>query len=236
MIGKEPVPAVRPASRGRTAPLAFEIEATRIARVNPRTGREIPLPVPVAPAGGPAPDPDATIIGAVPATGGARRPVTAEVVPPRDARLSSEVTAAWADEISHGPGRLLRRLRGLPRRVVVLPAAIALGLVLAAAVLNAGRSEPTASGDQAPTDAAPTPGQPISASDEGKAPSSARPEPVGATSVDDPEALGALAAGALADGRLEEARGLYGSLVAADPQRRVWSLAVEILDAAGAGR
>ncbi|HUT76283.1 MAG TPA: hypothetical protein VM285_01260, partial [Polyangia bacterium] len=226
MIAKEPVPAVRPASSGRTAPLPFEIEATRIARVDPRSGREIPLPAFASTAGDPAPDPDATILGAVPATDGPRRPVTAEVVPPRDARQSSEVTAAWAAETGSGPGPLLRRILGWPRRVVVLSAAAAMGLVLVAALLFAGRGAPAAWTQPTPSE----PTAPPVATSAGEEPLVGEPMPAGLPPGVEPEALGAQAAGALADGRLEEARGLYGSLVAADPQSRAWSLAVEILD------
>jgi hypothetical protein len=235
MNAKEPVPAVRPASRGRTAPLPFEIEATRIARVDPRTGRELASPVSTTPAvaRAPASDPEATVIGAVPATDGPRRPVTAEVVPPRDARRSSEVTAAWAAETDSGPGPLLRRILGQPpRRVVVLPAAGAAGLVLVVTLLAAGRGAPAVPAEPVPPRPAAPPPAAASAAGEPRVDEPTANGPPGM----EPEALGAQAAVALADGRLEEARGLYGALVAADPQNRAWTLAVEILDAAGASR
>jgi hypothetical protein len=201
--------------------------------VDPRTGREL------AP---PAADPDATVLGLVPPGEAPPRPVTAEVIPPRDFRHSQEVTAAWDEP---DPGRRpnsLRRLLATPGR---FPLAVVLGavvVVLVAGAVAAGLRASVAGGTptSAPREIA---GEPLASPiDDAAGPASAVPVAdgeigaAGEPETADVETAGAQAAAALADGRLEQARALYSRLAAAEPHNRAWSLALEILSGPGAAR
>ncbi len=234
MTEKNPVLPIRPAPRPRAASAACDLESTRIARVDPQTGDEVFFPALSRAA--PAADPDATVIGTVPTAAHPGRPVTAEVVPPRDARLSSEVTAAWAEDASRGSGRFVRCLLERHRRLTVVSAGAVAIIAFAASVLALSRDASPTTGDPEATGSAPTRFERSAASDRGIAPPPRPPELPAGPPAADPEVLAERAACALADGRLGEARGMYASLAAADPANRAWSLAVEILDGSGAAR
>jgi len=239
---RRPIPAVRPVGRDRPASRPVDLEATRVARLDPLTGRELP---PTDDDGGKIPfasDPDATIIGALSPSAIRPRPITAEVVPPLDARLTSDVTVTWEAQSEAGPRRILRLLFGRRRRATIALAAASASILLATALL-ASRGAPASASASAAVAAVAgfrgdpqAPPTPAGHAADDEAPSADDDPGIIAHPADpDPEAT-SLAAEALADGRLDEARRHYRSLAAAHPQARAWSLALEILDVSGAGR
>ncbi len=196
---------------------AFEEEATRLYRPSSQSG------VPVAP--------DATVV-AQPNRKDARPRTTVEVVPPRGARRSGELTVPWDAPrpcALRGLKTLAGRVAAIPRRTLALAVcfAIAAGLALltlgrdpasadtVASAIPAGETRPDA-GTASMTTEAQTPNL------ERRAPQPQRSGSADAGLAD--------AVDALAGGRLEEALDAYRSLARREPQDRDLALAVRLLE------
>ncbi|MFO8071752.1 MAG: hypothetical protein R6V85_07735 [Polyangia bacterium] len=194
-----------------------EEEATRLYR-------------PASQSGGPV-APDATVV-AQPNFKDARRRTTVEVVPPRGARRSGEVTAPWnapRPSALRGLKTLAGRIAGIPRRTLALAvcAVVAAGLALltlgrdpASADTGAGAIPSLETRPDAGT--ASTTAKSKTTNPELRAPRPQRPGAADAGLAD--------AVDALAGGRLAEALAAYRSLARRDPQDRDLALAVRLLE------
>jgi hypothetical protein len=205
-------------------------EETRVARIDPATGAELPSTSSGS-------DGDATIVGKPLAAGERARTVTVELLPPADARATGEITACWSDRRSRAPSRLLGALAarlgrpGSRTRVlalVLLGAALAIGTWIAGSPAAAPAEAPDGSASSSPPPAAAPAPAPATVVAE---PTPSTPPPVveqPAATAPDP-ALRRAAVDALVDGRLADARRSYRQLSEANPSDESFALALQIL-------
>ena len=211
-------------------------EETRIARIDPHTGAELPR------AGESAGGGDATVVlsGTLPTDRPSTK--TVEITPPRGRLATGEITSCWTASQGRSLGKLLRSLPGriLPapsrrRRTLLLAALVP--AVVTLVILGAGgewRERPVA--EQPPSTVPPETEDPALARLASARPASPiRTLDGGAPEQDSSPVPGPSPAGlrraidALVDGRLGEARARYSDLATAHPGDPALALGARIL-------